>query len=82
MIKIHPHAFERCKERGATESEINFTVLKGEKFPAKYNRTGFRYNFEFNALWNNKFYQNKQIEAFTVNENNEWLVITVLVKYF
>ena len=38
MIKIHPHAIERCEERGATENEINITVESGEIFPAKIER--------------------------------------------
>jgi hypothetical protein len=63
MIKIHSHAFERCKERGATENEIDITIKNGEKFPAKFNRMGFRHNFDYNGFWNNKYYQNKQIEA-------------------
>jgi hypothetical protein len=82
MIKIHPHAIERLKERGATENEINITVESGEMFPAKFNRTGFRHNFDFNSFWNNKLYQNKQIEAYAVKEDNAWLVITIIVKYF
>lgn len=82
MIKIHSHALERCKERGGTEDEINITIQNGEIFPAKFNRTGFRHNFDYNGFWNNKFYQNKQIEAYAVKEDNDWIVITLIVKYF
>jgi len=69
-------------ERGATESEIIEAVLTGERFPAKFNRTGFRLNFEFHNEWRGKKYNVKQIEAYTVLENDIWLVITVIVKYF
>ena len=51
-------------------------------FPAKFNRTGFRHNFDFNGYWNNKYYQYKQIEAYAVKEDEDWLVITIIVKYF
>ncbi len=82
MVNIHPHAEQRAKERGAEKSEIIDTVSTGEQIPAKYERTGFRKNFEFNNQWNNKQYSTKQIEAYCVKENNDWLVITVIVKYF
>jgi len=39
-IRLHPHALERMKERGATEDEVISAVEKGEQFPAKFNRTG------------------------------------------
>jgi len=82
MIKIHPHALQRCEERGATAEEVISIVETGETFPAKFDRTGFRHNFIFNASWNGKYYLTKQVEAFAIKENEDWLVITVLVKYF
>jgi hypothetical protein len=81
-IVIHQHALERMKERGATLTEVNDTILNGEKFPAKFNRSAFRCNFTYNDNWNGTFYNNKQIEAIAVNENSKWIVITVIVKYF
>ncbi len=58
------------------------TVLNGEEFPAKFNRTGFRLNHSLEGLWRGKFYNTKQIEAYAVWENDHWLVITIIVKYF
>ncbi len=81
-INIHPHAIQRSTERGASLPEIFITVECGEQFPAKYSRAGFRKNFLFNAQWNNKYYATKQIEVYCVKENNDWLVLTVFVKYF
>lgn len=82
VVNIHPHAEQRAKERGAARNEIIEAVESGEQIPAKFERTGFRKNFEFNNNWNNKHYQTKQIEAYCVKENEQWLVITVIVKYF
>lgn len=82
MVNIHPHAAQRAKERGAELNEITDTVTTGEQIPAKFERTGFRKNFDFNSEWNNKHYSTKQIEAYCVKQNNDWLVITVIVKYF
>jgi len=80
-IHLHPHAKERLAERGATEEEVFATIRDGEQFPAKYGRSGFRRNFRYEAHWNGRVYATKQIEAYAVEEEG-WLVITVLVKYF
>ncbi len=82
MVRLHPHALERLSERGATEQEVVATVEEGESFPAKYGRTGFRRNFPFNGAWQGKIYVTKQIEAYAVEEDNDWVVITVITRYF
>lgn len=80
-VRIHPHARERMAERGATEAEVIATVEDGERFPAKFGRTGFRRNFAFEGERSGRRYRTKQVEAFAVQEDG-WLVITVIVKYF
>ncbi len=57
------------------------TIQSGERFPAKFGRTGFRHNFQMNGQWQGRDYQTKQIEAYAVEESG-WLVITVITKYF
>lgn len=74
IIKIHPHAAERMKERGTNEKEIIEAVENGEMFPAKFGRSGFRRNFPFNGTWNNKRYNTKQIEVIAINEDDNWIV--------
>jgi hypothetical protein len=81
-VILHNHAIQRLPERGATEDEVIETVLKGEQFPAKYNRTGFRLNFVFNSIRRGKDFKNKQIEAYAVYGNDTWIVITIIVKYY
>ena len=49
--------------------------------PAKFGRTGFRRNFFFHGEWLGPRYATKQVEAYAVEEDG-WLVITVIVKYF
>ncbi len=80
-VRLHPHALERLAERGATEEEVRATVAEGEQFPGKYGRTGFRRNFPFEGIWNSRSYANKQVEVYAVQEDG-WLVITVMVKFF
>ena len=61
--------------------EVRAALEGGEQFPAKHGRTGFRQNFSFDGEWNGRHYATKQIEAYAVEENG-WLVITVIVKFF
>ncbi len=81
-VRLHPHALERLAERGATEQEVVATVEQGESFPAKFGRTGFRRNFLFAGAWLGRRHSTKQVEAYAVREDDTWLVITVVVKYF
>ena len=81
-VHFHSHARERMVERGATEAEVAATVMEGERFFAKFGRTGFRRNFPFDGEWRSRHYATKQIEALAVKDAGDWLVITVMVKYF
>ena len=81
-IRYHPHALERMKERGATEDEVETIVKQGEQFPTKFNRTGFRRNFPFNNMWRGKYFENKQIEVYALSEGDDWLVISLITRYF
>ena len=80
-IRLHTHAKDRIAERGATEEDVRLTVEPGERFAGKYGRSGFRRNFLFNREWMGKYYATKQVEAYAVEEQG-WLVITVVVKFF
>lgn len=81
-IRIHAHARARLAERGATEAEVFATIEHGERFPAKFGRTGFRRNFAFDGEWRGRRYTSKQVEAYAVEEEDAWLAITVVVKFF
>jgi hypothetical protein len=81
-IRLHSHARARLEERGASEAEVSATIEHGERFPAKFGRTGFRRNFPFDGMWRGRRYASKQIEAYAVQEDDAWLVITLVVKFF
>jgi hypothetical protein len=81
-MKFHTHAVIRMIERGASEEEVTAAVSEGERFAAKFGRQGFRRNFAFGGLWRGRHYHMKQVEAFAIREDNDWLVISVIVKYF
>lgn len=81
-VQFHSHARARLRERGATEAEVRETVEQGERFSAKFGRTGFRRNFSYQGLWRGRHYANKQVEAIAIQEGEDWLVITVMVRFF
>jgi len=81
-VRIHPHATQRMRERGATAAEVRQTVELGHASPAKFGRTRFRRRFAFNARWDGKHFARKKIDAFAVKIAGGWLVVTVIVKYF
>jgi len=81
-IQLHPHAIDRMIERGANHLEVIETIEHGEWFPVKFNRTGFRRNFMMDVEWKGKLYHNKQIEAIAVEEEDRWIILTVIVRYF
>jgi hypothetical protein len=82
IVELHPHARQRLAERGASEAEVIATIESGERFPARFGRTGFRRNFTFEGTWRAKAYATKQLEVYAVEENERWLVITLIVKFF
>ncbi|HBQ29189.1 hypothetical protein HX99_02875 [Peptococcaceae bacterium SCADC1_2_3] len=82
VVRFHPHAREKMAERGATEDEVSASVKQGERFPARFGRSGFRRNFPFDREWRGKHYKSKQVETYAVREGDEWLVITVITRYF
>jgi len=81
-VRLHSHARDRLQERGTTEEEVIATIERVERFAAKLGRTGFRCNFSFDGEWNSRRYSAKQVEAYAVEEDGGWLVITVIVRYF
>ena len=81
-IKFHPHALERIAQRGTTKEQVTDTVQGGERFEAKFGRTGFRRNFIFDKYRREKYYKNIQVEVYAISENDSWLVISVITKFF
>ena len=70
------------EERGASESEVVVTIQRGERIAARFGRTGFRRNFSFDGPWRGNDYSTKQVEVYAVEEGGDWLVITVITRYF
>ena len=69
-------------ERGATEEEVASAIAEGERFTAKFGRSGFGRNFVFDRRWRGRHYHMMQVEAYATWEEGDRFVISVLVKYF
>ena len=81
-VEIHSHALERMEMRGASENEVVETVRRGEQFPAKLGRTGFRRNFAGVFQWRGRSFDTKQVEVYAARKARGWLAITVIVRFF
>jgi hypothetical protein len=44
-VRLHPHAVQRLRERGATQAEVVYTVKHGVAAAAKFGRTRFVHTF-------------------------------------
>ena len=82
QITFSRHALLQMVERGAEQWEVEQSILKGEKVPAKKGRHAFRFNFQYDRLWGSKWYHIKQVMPVVKEEANEWVIITVYVFYF
>lgn len=76
------HALEQAELRGTNEAEMIAAIEQGEMVPAKKGRFMRRKNFEFNATWQGRPYQIKQVAPVFVEENEKTVVITVYTYYF
>ncbi len=82
IIRFTDHAREQCDERGATEDEVIEAIQKGNHEKAKKGRLFCRANFQYNALWNNRYYTLKQVAAVIVEEDSDIVVVTVYTFYY
>ncbi len=80
-ILLDPHALERAKERGTSEEEIRDVIETGFIVPAKYGRIGKAKVYRFEQKRQNKFYEEKRVEVFYIEEGNEIVTVTVYVFY-
>ncbi|MDD3277191.1 MAG: DUF4258 domain-containing protein [Kiritimatiellales bacterium] len=81
QIQIDPHTLKRAEERGATESEIKEILRTGENIPAKKNRLGRTKVYSFNRERNGKFYEQKRVEVYYVEDAGKIITVTVYVFY-
>lgn len=81
-VAFIPHALGRAEQRGCTRAEIEQTLRVGERFPAKFGRTGFRLRLPGEWHWRGRLFDPKEIEAYAAPENDGWVVITVIARFW
>ena len=81
-VFIHPHAKERMEERGVTCEEVLETIGSGSISSARFGRVRYMRTFDYCGFWRGKICQHKQIEVYGADEDSDFIVITVVVKYF
>ena len=81
-VRLSAHAREQARFRGTTEAEMASAVTDGVRAPALRGRIEARKTFAYDAEWNGKHYDLKQVRPVFVDEPNEIVVITVYTYYF
>jgi len=80
-IPIDPHTLERAEERGTSKEEIQEVIETGIPVAAKRDRLSKAKVFDFGQIWNNKFYNQKRVQAIYTIEQDTIITITVYVFY-
>jgi len=80
-IFISQHTKERALERGTNNKEILEVLSSGFSILAKYGRKGKAKVYDFGRTRLNRFYEQKRVEVFYTDEEDDIIVSTVYVFY-
>jgi hypothetical protein len=80
-IRFSRHASAQCLERGTNAAEVERAIREGTREPVRAGRWQYRYNVEFNALWQGRHYAIKQVAPVVAEEPAELVVVTVYTFY-
>ncbi len=79
LIQIDPHTLERAQERGVTEAEIKDVIDTGVPIAAKYGRLGKGKVYDFKQERHNKYYEQKRVEVYYIEQDDIIVTVTVYV---
>jgi hypothetical protein len=82
MIVFPEHALERMEERGTSRHEVRTTIREGEASDARHGRTEFTCTFPFEDEWNGTYYENKELTVYAADDGGDWIVVTVISRYY
>ncbi|MDA3792674.1 MAG: DUF4258 domain-containing protein [Elusimicrobia bacterium] len=80
-IQIDSHTLKRAKQRGTNKQEIKDVISNGSTIPAKYDRKGKAKVYSFKQKRLGKYYKQKKVEVYYIEENNVIVTVTVYVFY-
>ena len=81
-VYLSGHARGQFAFRGTTEEEVIEAIRSASWQPAEMGRMECRKDFAFNAVWNKRHYNTKQVRPIFVDEPDRVVVVTVYVYYF
>lgn len=81
-IRLTAHAIDQLVYRGTCEEEIIDAITTSSWQPAELGRLECKKDYPFRNIWNNKYYETKQIRPIFVEEENEIVVITVYTYFY
>lgn len=81
VIKLTEHAKERGVGRGASLEEIEKVLEDGAEVQVKGGRKAKELVFNYNKEWLGNIYPQKKVKVIYVEENNEFVIITLKVYY-
>ena len=80
QISFSRHALEQMNRRGTDKEEVMQAIRSATWEPTRDGRYECRYDFAYNAIWNDKYYTTKQVRPIFVEED-QIVVITVYTYY-
>lgn len=81
-IIFSQHALDQLADRGTTREEVIQAIQEGEKQTAKKGRIAFKKNFSFEKIWKERYYSSKQVMPIVVEEEGQYIVVTVYVFFY
>lgn len=79
---IHNHLRVRMKQRGVTKEEIERTINEGYNIDdAKEGTVGKVWVFPYNAYWEGKYFEEKEVTVFFKYKNDELVLLTTKARY-
>jgi Domain of unknown function (DUF4258) len=81
-IVFSRHALERCKQRGAAETDVIAAIRNGKREPAQRGLWLFRLNLEYQREWGGKYYAVQQISPIVDEGPDRLVVVTIYTFYF
>ena len=76
------HALKQANDRGVSLEEIEQALIDTLWQDVRYNRYSSIKVFEYNQIWEEVFYRQKEVKVIFTQEDDKIIVITVIARYF
>jgi len=79
---IHQHLKSRMEQRGVSLNEIEITLNEGfDATDAKEGICGKVHIFEYNALWEGTYFEEKEVTVYYKYKDKELILLTAKARY-